>query len=226
MKESCKPMPSSTVENYLKEILIESLHSGLGEVTMGRIAECLQVTPGTATTMIKSLEKKGWVKYRPRRGVKLTASGRKLGMSMLRRHRLLETFLVETLGLDWGEIHEEAEELEHAISEKVLEKLDEFLGRPTHDPHGDPIPTGQGKMPEVSDLTLLGCEPGRSTKIESIQDQSKEFLQFARKNKLLPGSKIQVLKSDPIADSMEIKVGLKSLLNIGSKTAEKILVRP
>jgi len=193
---------------------------------MGRIAECLQVTPGTATTMIKSLEKKGWVKYRPRRGVKLTAAGRKLGMSMLRRHRLLETFLVETLGLDWGEIHDEAEELEHAISEKVLEKLDEFLGRPTHDPHGDPIPTGQGKMPEVSDLTLLGCKPGCSTKIESIQDQSKEFLQFARKNKLLPGSKIQVLKSDPIADSMEIKVGLKSLLNIGSKTAEKILVRP
>lgn len=219
-------MPSSTVENYLKEILVESMQSGFGEVTMGRIAECLQVTPGTATTMIKSLEKKGLVNYRPRRGVKLTLSGRRLGMSMLRRHRLLETFLVETLGLDWGEIHDEAEELEHAISEKVLEKLDEFLGRPTHDPHGDPIPTNQGKMPEVSDLMLLDCKVNDPSRIESIQDQSKEFLQFARKNKLLPGSKIQILRFDQIADSMEIKIGSKTLLNIGSKTAKKILVRP
>lgn len=219
-------MPSSTVENYLKEILVESIQSGFGEVTMGRIAECLQVTPGTATTMIKSLEKKGLVNYRPRRGVKLTLSGRRLGMSMLRRHRLLETFLVETLGLDWGEIHDEAEELEHAISEKVLEKLDEFLGRPTHDPHGDPIPTNQGKMPEVSDLMLLDCKVNDPSRIESIQDQSKEFLQFARKNKLLPGSKIQILRFDQIADSMEIKIGSKTLLNIGSKTAKKILVRP
>ena len=97
---------------------------------MGRIADCLGVTPGTATTMVKSMESKGLVKYRPRKGVKLTTAGRKVGMNMLRRHRLLETFLVETLGLDWGEIHEEAEVLEHAISEKVLEKLDEFLGRP------------------------------------------------------------------------------------------------
>jgi DtxR family Mn-dependent transcriptional regulator len=176
--------------------------------------------------MIKSLEKKGLVNYRPRRGVKLTLSGRRLGMSMLRRHRLLETFLVETLGLDWGEIHDEAEELEHAISEKVLEKLDEFLGRPTHDPHGDPIPTNQGKIPEVSDLMLLDCKVNDPSRIESIQDQSKEFLQFARKNKLLPGSKIQILRFDQIADSMEIKIGSKTLLNIGSKTAKKILVRP
>jgi len=217
-------MPSSTVENYLKEILVESIHSESGLVSMGKIAECLQVTPGTATTMVKGLEKKGWVNYRPRQGVKLTTSGRKLGMSMLRRHRLLETFLVETLDLDWGEIHDEAEELEHAISEKVLEKLDEFLGRPTHDPHGDPIPTSKGNMPEASDLSLLDCTVGQTAKIESIQDQSREFLKFARKNKLLPGNKIEVIQLDRIADTMQIKVGLKSFLNIGSKTAEKIVV--
>ena len=110
-----------------------------------------------------------------------------MGMNMLRRHRLLETFLVETLGLDWAEIHEEAEELEHAISEKVLEKLDEFLGRPTHDPHGDPIPTKRGSMPNASDRTLIDCEVGDFVRIESIQDQGKEFLQFARKKKLIPG---------------------------------------
>ena len=218
-------MPSSTVENYLKQILVESTQTGSSEVAMGRVAECLQVTPGTATTMIKSLQKKGWVNYRPRKGVKLTASGRKVGMSMLRRHRLLETFLVETLGLDWGEIHDEAEELEHAISEKVLEKLDEFLGRPSHDPHGDPIPTKRGTMPSASSRTLLDCEAGDDVRIESIQDQGKEFLQFARKKKLTPGKKIEVVQNDRIADSMELKIQGEALLTLGSKTAEKIIVR-
>lgn len=219
-------MPSSTVENYLKQILIESIQAGSSEVAMGKVAECLQVTPGTATTMVKSLEKKGWLNYRPRRGVKLTTSGKKMGMNMLRRHRLLETFLVETLGLDWAEIHEEAEELEHAISEKVLEKLDEFLGRPTHDPHGDPIPTKRGSMPNASDRTLIDCEVGDFVRIESVQDQGKEFLQFARKKKLIPGKRIEVVQFDPIADSLEFKIDGKYSLTLGSKTAAKIIIRP
>jgi len=218
-------MPSPTVENYLKQILVESLHSGGAEVSMGRVAECLGVTAGTATTMVKSMEAKELVEYRPRKGVRLTAAGRKVGMSMLRRHRLLETFLVETLNLDWGEIHEEAEELEHAISEKVLEKLDQFLGRPTHDPHGDPIPTRSGSMPKASSRTLLDCVEGDQVRIESIQDQGKEFLQFARKHKLVPGRKIEVIRHDRIADSLELKVQEKVLITIGSKTAEKIVIR-
>ena len=192
---------------------------------MGRVAECLGVTAGTATTMVKSMEAKELVEYRPRKGVRLTAAGRKVGMSMLRRHRLLETFLVETLNLDWGEIHEEAEELEHAISEKVLEKLDQFLGRPTHDPHGDPIPTRSGSMPKASSRTLLDCVEGDQVRIESIQDQGKEFLQFARKHKLVPGRKIEVIRHDRIADSLELKVQEKVLITIGSKTAEKIVIR-
>jgi len=219
-------MPSPTVENYLKQIMVESLHSGDAEVSMGRVAECLGVTAGTATTMVKSMEAKGLVEYRPRKGVRLTASGHKVGMSMLRRHRLLETFLVETLSLDWGEIHDEAEELEHAISEKVLEKLDQFLGRPTHDPHGDPIPTRSGTMPKASSRTLLDCVDGDQVRIESIQDQGKEFLQFARKHKLVPGRKIEIIRHDRIADSMELKIQEKTApISIGSKTAEKIVIR-
>lgn len=218
-------MPSSTVENYLKQILVESIQGESSEVAMGKVAECLQVTAGTATTMVKSLEKKGWVKYRPRKGVKLTTAGQKVGMNILRRHRLLETFLVETLGLDWGEIHDEAEELEHAISEKVLEKLDEFLGRPSHDPHGDPIPTKRGTLPTASTRSLLDCGPGDIVGIESIQDQGKDFLQFARKKKLVPGRKIEVIQNDQMADSMELRIDKKNLLTLGSKTASKILVR-
>ena len=111
-------MPTSTVENYLKQILVVSLETNCPEVPMGKVAQGLCVTSGTATTMIKNLAGNGWLNYYPRRGVRLTRKGKKLAMNMLRRHRLLETFLVETLGLDWSEIHQEAEELEHAISEK------------------------------------------------------------------------------------------------------------
>jgi DtxR family Mn-dependent transcriptional regulator len=218
-------MPSSTVENYLKQILVESLDSDLSEVSMGKIADCLSVTPGTATTMVKSMEQKDLVSYRPRKGVKLTPSGRKVGMNILRRHRLLETFLVETLNLDWGEIHEEAEVLEHAISEKVVEKLDQFLGRPTHDPHGDPIPTRAGSLPKASNRTLLDCDSGDLVRIESIKDQGKEFLQFARKNKLIPGRKVEVIRHDRIADSLDLKIQEKTQITLGSKTAQKIIIR-
>ena len=121
---------------------------------------------------------------------------------------------METLGLDWGEIHDEAEELEHAISEKVLEKLDEFLGRPSHDPHGDPIPTKRGTMPSASSRTLLDCEAGDDVRIESIQDQGKEFLQFARKKKLTPVKKLKWCKTtaSPIPWNLKFRVKLFSPL--------------
>jgi len=176
-------MATSTVENYLKEILVITLEESVSKVPMGQVARVLGVTPGTATSMAKSLERDGWIKYFPRVGVSLTRKGRKLAMNMLRRHRLLETFLVETLGLDWSEIHAEAEELEHAISEKVLEKLDEFLGRPRFDPHGDPIPSKGGVIQQLSSKPLSDFEKDAEIRIESIIDQDKEFLKFARKTK-------------------------------------------
>src|SRR6476620_7329433 len=108
---------------------------------MGRLAAAMGVVPGTATTMVKTLADSGLVTYEPRSGTRLTAGGEKLALHVLRRHRLVEPFLVKTLGLDWSEVHEEAEELEHAISDKVLHRIDQLLGHPTTDPHGDPIPT-------------------------------------------------------------------------------------
>ncbi len=111
-------MPSPTVENYLKQILMVTLDENCTKVAMGKVASELSVTSGTATSMVKNMERDGWLSYYPRQGVALTRKGRKVAMNMLRRHRLLETFLVETIGFDWSEIHVEAEELEHAISEK------------------------------------------------------------------------------------------------------------
>ena len=217
-------MPSPTVENYLKQILSISLERDKREVSMGLISEALRVTPGTATSMVKNLEREGWLSYKSRKGVKLTASGRKLGMNILRRHRLLETFLVETLGLDWSEIHDEAEELEHAISEKVLERLDEFLGKPRHDPHGHPIPTKGGIIQRHKNRSLLDCKEGMSVTIDSIDDQEKNFLKFARSKHLVPGSNIKILSREEVANAMELKIGKRNSFSIGFQAAQKILV--
>ena len=217
-------MPSPTVENYLKQILSISLERDKREVPMGLISEALRVTPGTATSMVKNLEKEGWLSYKSRKGVKLTASGRKLGMNILRRHRLLETFLVETLGLDWSEIHDEAEELEHAISEKVLERLDEFLGKPRHDPHGHPIPTKGGIIQRHKNRSLLDCKEGMTVTIDSIDDQEKNFLKFARTKHLVPGSNIKILSREEVANAMELKIGKRNPFSIGFQAAQKILV--
>ena len=217
-------MPSPTVENYLKQILMISLERDKREVPMGMISESLKVTPGTATSMVKNLEKEGWLSYKSRKGVKLTASGRKLGMNILRRHRLLETFLVETLGLDWSEIHDEAEELEHAISEKVLERLGEVLGKPRHDPHGHPIPTKGGIIQRHKNRSLLECKEGMTVTIDSIDDQEKNFLKFARSKHLVPGSKITILSREEVANAMELKIGRRNPFSIGFQAAQKILV--
>lgn len=218
-------MPTSTVENYLKQILIVSLETNCPEVPMGKVAQGLSVTSGTATTMIKNLAENGWLHYYPRRGVRLTRKGKALAMNMLRRHRLLETFLVETLGLDWSEIHQEAEELEHAISEKVLEKLDEFLGRPRQDPHGHPIPSRGGVIRRSSTQSLLSCKAGSKVTIESITDQEGDFLKFAQKKQLFPGQVVSVLSHEKLADAITLQVGGAAPFSLGSRSSEKILVQ-
>lgn len=218
-------MPTSTVENYLKQILIVSLETNCPEVPMGKVAQGLSVTSGTATTMFKNLAENGWLHYYPRRGVRLTRKGKALAMNMLRRHRLLETFLVETLGLDWSEIHQEAEELEHAISEKVLEKLDEFLGRPRQDPHGHPIPSRGGVIRRSSTQSLLSCKAGSKVTIESITDQESDFLKFARKKQLFPGQVVSVLSHEKLADAITLRVGGAAPFSLGSRSSEKILVQ-
>ena len=217
-------MPTPTVENYLKRILMLSMKCKGSEVPMGLIASSLGVTPGTATSMVKNLQKEKWLNYKSRKGVILTNSGKKIGMRMIRRHRLLETFLVDTLGLDWSEIHDEAEELEHSISEKVLERLDDFLGNPRHDPHGHPIPTKSGAIRRSPHKTLLDCVIGKKVKIESILDQSVEFLNFAKKKKLMPGKMIIVHNREKIADTVELQIEKNPTFSLGFLSADKILV--
>src|SRR5580765_6417701 len=133
-------VPSVTVENYLKQLYLSQQEEPERLVAMGKLAGAMGVVPGTATTMVKALADSGLVSYEPRGGVRLTRAGEQLALHVLRRHRLIELFLVKFLDLDWSEVHAEAEELEHAVSDKVLEKIDALLGHPVVDPHGDPIP--------------------------------------------------------------------------------------
>ena len=136
-------MISSTVENYLKELFLLN-PDGETQVATGELAKALSVTPGSATSMIKTLAQAGLVEHRPHYGVKLTGEGRTLAVHVVRRHRIVELFLVNILGMDWSEVHDEAEQLEHVVSDQVISKMDDLLGHPTHDPHGDPIPTPEG----------------------------------------------------------------------------------
>ena len=164
-------MPSITVENYVKQIYLEQQRTLDHLVSMGRLAEAMRVTPGTATSMIKALADSGLVKYVRRSGVRLSKGGEQLALHVLRRHRLLELFLVQVVGLDWSEVHSEAEELEHAVSDKLLARMDALLGHPSADPHGDPIPPSRGRLPAEKLYDLLRAPGGRTLKVARIMDQ-------------------------------------------------------
>src|SRR5476649_403356 len=185
------PVASSTVENYLKHILLLA-EGGDGLVPMGALATALAVVPGTATTMAKALADGGLTEHLLRHGVRLTAEGRRVALSVLRKHRLVETFLVNVLKMDWAAVHAEAEQLEHAVSDPVLDRLDALLGHPATDPHGDPIPSRAGKLRSQVYATLATCVLARPLPVVRVTDQSAEFLQLARQQGLLPGATIRV----------------------------------
>src|SRR6478752_400881 len=171
-------LPSSTVENYIKAIYQgqSSLTADARLVPMGQVAAALGVTPGTATTMVKALAESGLAEYEPYSGVRLSASGEKLAGLVLRRHRLVELFLVQVLGMRWDEVHDDAEQLEHVVSERLIQRIDEMLGRPTHDPHGDPIPNQDGAITTRHLESLLTCALGTALKVTRITDQDPAFL--------------------------------------------------
>src|SRR2546423_1441270 len=170
--------PSSTVENYLKAVYVGqwTLAHGGRLVPMGSVASAVGVTPGIATTMVKALAESGLAEYEPYSGVRLTTAGEKLAGLVLRRHRLVELFLVQVMGMSWAEVHDEAEQLEHVVSERLIERIDEMLGHPTHDPHGDPIPNPEGTIATRHLDNLLTCPLGTPLKVTRIADQDPTFL--------------------------------------------------
>ena len=173
-------MESSTVENYLKAIYKAQAGSAdeASLVPMGRLASALGVVPGTATTMVKALAESGLVDYEPYAGVRLTDAGEKLAALVLRRHRLMELFLVKVVGMSWAEVHDEAERLEHAASDQLIDRIDAMLGNPSTDPHGDPIPDSTGAMVVPHYQTLLTCPLQVPVVLTRVTDQDSSFLRF------------------------------------------------
>lgn len=219
-------LPSQTVENYLKTIYLAQLASpGDQLVPMGQLASALGVVPGTATTMVKALSESGLVKYEPYMGVRLTAAGEKLAGLVLRRHRLVELFLVKILGMSWAEVHDEAERLEHAVSERLIDRIDEMLGRPAVDPHGDPIPTAEGTVPSQPSLDLLSAPLGMSLSVTRVIDQDPQFLRFVEQHDLMPGSAVVIETRDPASDAVAIRGSSGQVTTIGARAASKVLVR-
>ena len=219
-------LPSSTVENYLKAIYHGQalLAKDARLVSMGQVAAALNVTPGTATTMVKALAESGLAEYEPYSGVRLTAAGEKLAALVLRRHRLVELFLVQVLGMSWDEVHEEAEQLEHVVSDRLIERIDRMLGRPTHDPHGDPIPTAEGTIAPGHHDSLLTCPLDMPLRVTRVSDQDPAFLRFIESNGLKPGQGIEVESRDAAADSVRLRMAGGATMTIGARAASKVLV--
>ena len=217
-------MPTSTVEDYLKCILLEQQRDPEALVSMRQIATALSVAPGTVTAMVKTLADSNLVTYEPYSGVRLTPSGRQLATHVLRRHRLIELFLVRVMGMNWSEVHDEAEEMEHAVSDRLIERMDEMLGYPSADPHGDPIPDIHGVVEEVVLPSLLVCEVGIPLRLARVGDQSPEFLKLLEKRNLKPGSPIQVEGRDEAADAVEIRLDSGERMTLGYRAASKLFV--
>ena len=219
-------LPSSTVENYLKAIYlgVGSLPAPNRLLPMGQLAGALGVAPGTATTMVKTLAESGLVEYEPYTGVALTDAGSKLAALVVRRHRVVELFLVRVMGYRWDEVHDEAEQLEHVVSDRLIDRMDEMLGRPEVDPHGDPIPDPEGIVKPQPAQTLLTCPLNMRVTITRVMDQDKSFLRFIENHHLKPGESIEVEDRDAASDSVRVRGKDEQRITIGTRAASKVLV--
>jgi DtxR family Mn-dependent transcriptional regulator len=219
-------LPSSTVENYLKAIYVAQSQIAPQQrlVPMGQLASTLGVAPGTATTMVKALAESGLVSYEPYSGVRLTDAGDRLAARVLRRHRLIELFLVQIIGMNWDEVHDDAERLEHVVSDRLVDRIDDMLGHPEVDPHGDPIPTADGQLQQQPFETLLTCPLLTPVTVARVTDQDAAFLRFVESHDLKPGQTIQVEARDEVSDSVRLKGRNDARMTIGTRAASKLLV--
>ncbi len=186
-------MPSFTVENYIKAIFHLS-RATEGGVSTNAIAEAIGTRAATVSDMLKKLAAQELVSYKKYQGTELTEKGQKMAIHIIRKHRLWEVFLMDTLGFRWDEVHDIAEELEHIPSDKLVNRLEEFLGYPKFDPHGDPIPDRDGNIHRRVQVPLLDLKPGETGQISSVKDSSKAFLQYLDAQQIKLNDKLKVLE--------------------------------
>jgi DtxR family Mn-dependent transcriptional regulator len=219
-------MVTATVEDYVKAIYAHQRESATGDANVAKVAVTLGVTNGTVTSMMHKLKQAGYANAEKYGGIRLTAKGTKLALDVIRRHRLIEVFLVDVLKFDWTEVHDEAERLEHAMSKKLIERLDAFLGHPRIDPHGDPIPDANGRLTEVAVSPLNKLQKDTQGTIARVNDQDPAFLTFAAKHGLKPGANFLVLDAVPEAQSISVQAAGGKAVALSFVAAQHILVHP
>lgn len=213
---------STSEENYIKAIF--HLQKD-GTVTTNELSAELHTRPASVTDMMKKLRTKKLVHYRAYRGFRLTAEGSKVALIIIRRHRLWEFFLAEKLKFSWDEVHDVAEDLEHVSSKKLIDKLDEFLGFPRFDPHGDPIPDSNGKIETSKQVCLTELPLNKIATVGHVSDQSSEMLELLGHKKIGIGTKLEVKKKFSFDQSLEIKVRQQPATNISWELAKNIYVK-
>ena len=217
-----KPKLSESQEDYLKHIFLLSRHEE--SVSTNDLSSHLNVKPASVTNMLKKLAKLQLVTHEPYYGVNLTDAGEKVALEIVRHHRLIELYLAEVLGYEWHEVHDEAERLEHIISERFEERIAEQLGHPTHDPHGDPIPSVDLELPKsVDQLPITECNPGEVGVISRVISQDSDFLNMLTRLGLVLKSEIKILEND--AKGTRVQIGDQQYL-LPTETASFILVEP
>ena len=219
-------LPTRTVEQYVKTLyLLEHLKTG-NVVQMKTLSAAMEVTPGSATAMVKHLHEAGMITYYPRKGAELTEVGRRLALRMIRRHRLIETFLERVLGYDWSELHLEAEELEHAVSETFIERVDVLLESPTVDPHGDPIPRADGTVEAPHFVPLSEVPHGAEFEVARIGSDDADFLTLMKERGLIPGARFVLTEKNETAGTISVRATESGVsFTLGYDLGQKILVR-
>lgn len=202
---------TNSEENYLKIIYHLSLNADSG-VSTNAIANVIESKPSSVTDMIQKLADKELVSYKKYQGVSLTEKGEKAAINIVRKHRLWEVFLVKKLGFSWDEVHDVAEQLEHINSEKLIDTLDKFLDFPTEDPHGDPIPDKNGKLPKLKRQLLSNAPLKTELIFVGVNDSSATFLQYLDKQNISLGSVIQIIEKESFDNSLKLLVNDKELI--------------
>lgn len=216
---------SASTQTYLKSLWVLQEWDGAA-VTPSALAARAEVSLSSASDAVRKLAKQGLVDHTRYGSIRLTDQGRELALAMVRRHRLLETFLVQELGYRWDEVHEEAELLEHAISDRLLERIDAHLGRPARDPHGDPIPAADGTIALPETILLSDLAPGARAVIERISDADPALLQHFAELGIVVGAEVETREGAPFSDAREVSVAGGGSAPLGRAATDAVRVSP
>ncbi|MGI8546844.1 MAG: metal-dependent transcriptional regulator [Gemmatimonadaceae bacterium] len=219
-------MPSPSVEDYIKAIY--KAHAENGNVATQELAERLGVSAPAVSKMLRRLSELRLISHTPYQGVKLTRGGEKMALEIIRHHRLIELYLVEAMGFSWDSVHEEAERLEHHISEEFEDRIDQLLGHPTACPHGDPIPTRAGKIARTSNVTLAQQRAPAQLVIRRVRDEDAELLRHLQALGITPGTAIEFISQEPFEGPLVLKVGgsASKLIQLTPHAAGQVFVDP